>query len=172
MLLDIIKQIGDQFLHPISLANINDPNHPLIYINRPFKELTLYSDEELFGKNCKLLQGPETDSFAVKRISEAINSRSPICQDLINYTKDGKLFYNRLLLIPFREDSKIYCIGLQHLIDKNLYKPIYYLDRLFLEEKALNPLTNLVGIMTFQTPNLQKDISDTLVRIRNFVLSL
>lgn len=168
----IVTDIGDLFLHPITLSNISGEDQPLIYVNKPFRDLTQFENEEIIGKNCRFLQGPLSDKAAVQRIKDAISVRAPICQDLINYKSNGEMFYNRLVLIPFKEADETYYIGLQHEIDEKSFKPIHVLDRLMLEDKALNPLTVLVSLLMTPTPVLEKNLSDTMIRIRDFVLSL
>lgn len=167
-----IETIGDHFHQPITLSNVSLPDQPLVYINRPFTELTKYESQDVLGKNCRFLQGRKSDKESVLRIRNAISNKEPICQDLLNYTSTGEEFYNRLVLIPFKEKDSVFFVGLQHHITEKEFKLKHDLDRMFLEDKALNPLTILVSILMHPHPDQEKNISDTIKRIKDFVLSL
>lgn len=164
--------IGDKFHNPISLSNISAPDQPLIYVNSAFKNLTKYTDDFLIGRNCRFLQGPESDQAGVTRIRAAIKENVPICQDLINYTSEGTIFYNRLVLLPLKEKGIQYFIGVQSVIDKNRFKTSHVSDRMYLEDKVLNPLTIILGQHMMQLPEMEKNLEATFLRIRDFVTSL
>ena len=44
----------------ISIANAQLPDLPLTYVNPAFEVMTGYSLEEVLGRNCRFLQGPDT----------------------------------------------------------------------------------------------------------------
>ena len=65
---------------PFSLA-ISDPtldDNPLVYVSDAFERLTGYSREVVVGRNCRFLQGEDTDPEAVKKIGEAIRNRQEL----------------------------------------------------------------------------------------------
>ncbi|EOA14863.1 hypothetical protein CARUB_v10028188mg [Capsella rubella] len=93
------------------------PDNPIIFASDSFLELTEYSREEILGRNCRFLQGPETDQATVQKIRDAIKDQREITVQLINYTKSGKKFWNLFHLQPMR-DQKVagelqYFIGVQ-----------------------------------------------------------
>jgi len=92
----------DSSQHSISLSDVRRADAPLIYVNRGFENLTGYSNAEVVGRNCRFLQGPETDREVVRQIREAIRSGLPLMTDLLNYRKEGTPFWNRLSLRPVR----------------------------------------------------------------------
>ena len=71
---------------------------PLIYVNSTFLRTTGYDWEEIRGRNCRFLQGPQTDAAAVAAIRTALQSQSAIRIELLNYRKDGTPFRNLLAL--------------------------------------------------------------------------
>nr|AML79340.1 putative LOV domain-containing protein [Microbiota decussata] len=91
------------------------PDNPIIFASDSFLELTEYSREEILGKNCRFLQGPETDRATVKEIREAIDNQMEVTVQLINYTKSGKKFWNIFHLQPMRDQKGEvqYFIGVQ-----------------------------------------------------------
>nr|AAM15725.1 phototropin 1 [Pisum sativum] len=91
------------------------PDNPIIFASDSFLELTEYSREEILGKNCRFLQGPETDPATVRKIREAIDNQTEVTVQLINYTKSGKKFWNLFHLQPMRDHKGEvqYFIGVQ-----------------------------------------------------------
>nr|AML76660.1 putative LOV domain-containing protein [Triglochin maritima] len=91
------------------------PDNPIIFASDSFLELTEYSREEILGRNCRFLQGPETDPSTVKKIRAAIDNQTDVTVQLINYTKSGKKFWNLFHLQPMRDQKGDvqYFIGVQ-----------------------------------------------------------
>ncbi|GJN27888.1 hypothetical protein PR202_gb15950 [Eleusine coracana subsp. coracana] len=81
------------------------PDNPIIFASDSFLELTEYTREEILGRNCRFLQGPETDMATVDKIREAIREQREITVQLINYTKSGKKFWNLFHLQPMRDQK-------------------------------------------------------------------
>ncbi|CAM0152363.1 unnamed protein product [Urochloa decumbens] len=91
------------------------PDNPIIFASDSFLQLTEYSREEILGRNCRFLQGPETDRGTVKKIRDAIDNQTEVTVQLINYTKSGKKFWNLFHLQPMRDQKGDvqYFIGVQ-----------------------------------------------------------
>ncbi|MCO5563403.1 hypothetical protein L7F22_017044 [Adiantum nelumboides] len=79
------------------------PDNPIIFASDNFLELTEYSREEILGRNCRFLQGPDTNRETVKQIRDAIDNDREITVQLLNYTKTGKTFWNLFHLQPMRD---------------------------------------------------------------------
>nr|AML76503.1 putative LOV domain-containing protein [Curio rowleyanus] len=91
------------------------PDNPIIFASDSFLELTEFTREEILGRNCRFLQGPETDQGTVDKIRAAIKEQREITVQLINYTKSGKKFWNLFHLQPMRDQKGElqYFIGVQ-----------------------------------------------------------
>ncbi|XP_040994122.1 phototropin-1-like isoform X3 [Juglans microcarpa x Juglans regia] len=91
------------------------PDNPIIFASDSFLELTEFSREEILGRNCRFLQGPETDPATVRKIREAVDNQTEVTVQLINYTKSGKKFWNLFHLQPMRDQKGEvqYFIGVQ-----------------------------------------------------------
>nr|AML79011.1 putative LOV domain-containing protein [Geranium carolinianum] len=91
------------------------PDNPIIFASDSFLELTEYSREEILGRNCRFLQGPETDPATVRKIRDAIDNQTDVTVQLINYTKSGKKFWNLFHLQAMRDQKGEvqYFIGVQ-----------------------------------------------------------
>lgn len=85
---------------PMLITDPRLPDNPIVFVNEAFSKLTGYARDEILGRNCRFLQGPETDRSDIERVKEAIKRRVPIALDLRNHRKDGTLFWNRIYLAP------------------------------------------------------------------------
>jgi len=56
----------------VTLSDPRVPDQPLIYVNAAFTAITGYPAAEVVGRNCRFLQGPETDRVVVARLRAAI----------------------------------------------------------------------------------------------------
>jgi len=89
----------------ITIADATEPDKPLIYVNDHFESLTGYAEEEAIGRNCRFLQGEDTDPEPVATMRAAIDSEEPVSVELRNYRKDGTEFWNRVTIAPIRSTS-------------------------------------------------------------------
>lgn len=93
---------------PIVITDALQPDNPIVFANDAFLELTGYPREEVIGRNCRFLQGPETDRDEVRRVGEAIAAGESAITELRNYRKDGRTFWNALYVSPvFSDDGRI-----------------------------------------------------------------
>ena len=88
---------------PLTLSDAQAPDQPLVWVNDAFARLTGYSREEALGRNCRFLQGPGTDRAAVRRLREAVRAGKPISEVLLNYRRDGSVFWNRVVISPVHD---------------------------------------------------------------------
>jgi len=87
------------------LSDPNKPDNPLVFVNEAFEMTTGYSFEEAVGRNCRFLQGPDTDPAHVASIRDAVEAGREHAVDILNYRKDGTSFLNRLLMTPIYDDE-------------------------------------------------------------------
>ncbi|XP_047071084.1 phototropin-2-like [Lolium rigidum] len=140
------------------VSDATRPDIPIIYASAGFYTMTGYSAKEIIGRNCRFLQGPETDQNEVSKIRDAVKAGKSFCGRLLNYRKDGTPFWNLLTVTPIRDDNGkvIKFIGMQvevskyteGLSDKRM-RPnelpvslIRYDDRQ--KEKAMSSMTEVV----------------------------
>lgn len=84
----------------ITFADPAQPDMPLVYVNDAFLEKTGYTADEVLGRNCRFLQGPDTRPEAVQRVREAIQNEETAEIEILNYRKYGEPFWNRFLVFP------------------------------------------------------------------------
>ncbi|SFJ42900.1 PAS domain S-box protein [Planctomicrobium piriforme] len=97
---------------------ITDPtldDNPIIYASPGFTRLTGYSADEAFGRNCRFLQGADTDPKSVNRLRKAVRAGEACHVEMVNYKKDGKSFWNELTITPLRdaEGQLTHFVGVQ-----------------------------------------------------------
>ncbi len=86
-----------------TIADARQPDQPLIYANQGFERITGYSIADVMGRNCRFLQGPDTDPSAMAEIRAALAEARPCLVEILNYRKDGSTFWNRLSITPVRD---------------------------------------------------------------------
>jgi diguanylate cyclase (GGDEF)-like protein/PAS domain S-box-containing protein len=77
-----------------------DAGSRIVYVNPAFTRLTGYSAGEAVGKSPRMLQGAETSAEAARAISAAIHSGGAIRRRLLNYRKDGRIFWVEISIAP------------------------------------------------------------------------
>lgn len=79
------------------------PDNPIVYASQGFLNLTGYSLDQILGRNCRFLQGPETDPKSVERIRKAIEMGNDMSVCLLNYRVDGTTFWNQFFIAALRD---------------------------------------------------------------------
>jgi PAS domain S-box-containing protein len=79
---------------------IADDLRNITYANAAFEALSGYSEADMLGRSCSLLQGPQTDARVVQAIRQALAEARPFHGELLNYRKDGTPFWNDLSITP------------------------------------------------------------------------
>jgi len=85
---------------PMLITDPNQPDDPIVFVNGALLDLTGYTEEQLLGHNCRLLQGPDTDPRTVAEVREALREQRAVAVDLLNYKADGTPFWNALYIGP------------------------------------------------------------------------
>ncbi|MBD1586323.1 PAS domain-containing protein [Pseudomonas sp. C2L12B] len=85
---------------PMVVTDPNQADNPIVFANPAFLRLTGYTQQQVLGRNCRFLQGPETDPATLSAVREAIAARREVAVELINYHKDGTTFWNALFISP------------------------------------------------------------------------
>ena len=111
----LFEQAMAQTRMAVCLTDPNQPDDPIIFSNEAFEQLTGYASEDIIGRNCRFLQGPDTDQAQVAKIRDAIRDEDVVVVEILNYRKDGSSFWNTLHLGPiYDEDGKLrYFFGSQ-----------------------------------------------------------
>jgi PAS domain S-box-containing protein len=97
------------------------PDMPVVYVNPMFEAMSGFSSAEMVGRNCRHLQGAETNQPGIAKIRHAISQQTNGYAVLRNFRKDGSLFINELFISPIKDASgKVtHFMGIQHLRDED-----------------------------------------------------
>ena len=96
----LFEHAMEQTRMAICLSDAREPDMPIVFVNQAFEHLTGYDRTEVLGRNCRFMQGPETDPAAVDRIRAALADETVVVVDVLNYRKDGASFWNAVHVGP------------------------------------------------------------------------
>jgi PAS domain S-box-containing protein len=82
------------------LCNPRLPDNPVVACNPAFVELTGYAEQDVLGRNCRFLCGPETEPDLTEQLRQGIAHRTPVMVEILNYRKDGTMFRNGVMIAP------------------------------------------------------------------------
>ena len=97
---DTIIRAVDEAPVGIALSDPSLPDNPLVYVNEAYEGLTGYAAADVLGRNCRFLQGPDTDEEPVREMREAIENDEQVSVELLNYREDGTPFWNQVTIAP------------------------------------------------------------------------
>jgi len=89
---------------PMILTDPRQNDNPIVFANKAFLDLTGYEESEIVGRNCRFLQGADTDRGAVSDLREAVKHREAISLEILNYKRDGTAFWNAVFIAPVFDD--------------------------------------------------------------------
>nr|POE93943.1 phototropin-1 [Quercus suber] len=116
-----LKDALSAFQQTFVVSDATKPDYPIMYASAGFFKMTGYTSKEIVGRNCRFLQGADTDPEDVAKIREALQSGSSYCGRLLNYKKDGTPFWNLLTISPIKDDTGkvLKFIGMQVEVSKH-----------------------------------------------------
>ena len=120
----VLAKILDASINGITLADPDQNDIPLVYVNKAFEVMTGYSFDETVGKNCRFLQGNDKNQPEINMLRKALKEKSSVNVTLRNYKKNGQLFYNQLLIQPLfdNKNNLLYYLGVQFDITEKINK--------------------------------------------------
>ena len=124
MIPQVLAKILDASINGITLADPDQNDIPLVYVNKAFEVMTGYSFDETVGKNCRFLQGNDKNQPEINMLRKALKEKSSVNVTLRNYKKNGQLFYNQLLIQPLfdNKNNLLYYLGVQFDITEKINK--------------------------------------------------
>ena len=89
----------------VTIVDMRLPDQPLVYVNQAFERLSGVAAEEVLGRNCRFLQGPDTDIAAVARMRAAFDAGRECREVLLNHRADGSPWWNECHLAPVLDEN-------------------------------------------------------------------
>jgi PAS domain S-box-containing protein len=150
----------------IAIADMTQPDYPLIYCNQAFEVITGYSRQDVLGRNCRFMQGEGTDPAMVDQLRQAIRQGESCEVVLLNYRKDGRPFWNSLSISPVHDTSGrlTHYIGVQTDVTEAV-EARQRASRQLQEEQLLNGVTQRIR----QALDLNTVLSTTVNEVRHLL---
>lgn len=139
----------------ITIADMSSPDMPLAYVNSAFTRTTGYAIDEVIGRNCRFLQGPDTDPAAVDLLRDAIAKENEVEVEFVNYKKDGTAFINALKMAPVHDPHGrlISFVGIQNDVTEERERAKHEVER-----QRMEALGQMAGGVAHQLNNLLQPI--------------
>ena len=90
----LLAELCDGVRVPITFADPQVADTPLVYVNPAFEEMSGWRAQAIIGRNCRFLQGPETDRTITDEMAHACAKGRSDVFTLLNYRRDGTPFVN------------------------------------------------------------------------------
>ena len=135
----------------ILISDPRRPDNPVIYASPGFTTLTGYARDECVGRNCRFLQGPDTDPASIAALRDSIRDGRPCVVELLNYRKDGTAFWNSIAISPVRDadGQLIHFVGVQTDVTARRQ-----LEAQFLQAQKMEAVGRLAGGVAHDFNNL------------------
>ena len=99
-------QLRDSALAAVSQGvMITSADRLITYINAGFEKITGYCPADILGRSGSFLHGPESDPETLTRIAAAVESGELFHGRILNYRKDGSVFWNELSISPVFDEN-------------------------------------------------------------------
>jgi PAS domain S-box-containing protein len=87
----------------VVICDATQHDQPIVFANAAFTKITGYTAAEAMGRNCRFLQGRDTDRETVERMRRAVAVGRAVTVTLRNYRKDGRTFWNEVSISPLHD---------------------------------------------------------------------
>eukprot|EP00741_Cyanophora_paradoxa_P021751 tig00000241_g20994.t1 len=105
-LLQALASLLAMALSTLLVTNGADDDYRIAFTTPGYQMMTGYSKRELLGKNCRMLQGRDTDRAACRLLKRHLASgERSVLAELVNYRKDGGAFVNLMHIVPIPSPS-------------------------------------------------------------------
>ena len=92
--------------HTTSGVIIADAQGRIEWVNKAWEHISGYRLEEVVGRRPgQFLRGPETNSATARRFSESIRQGQSCYEEILNYAKDGRPYWQILDIEPVRNEA-------------------------------------------------------------------
>ncbi|MEO9573453.1 MAG: PAS domain-containing protein [Tateyamaria sp.] len=130
--------------------------NPIVYVNEAFTRSTGYARSASVGRNCRFLQGEETDKADVDKLRHGIENEQTVTVDIMNYRANGEKYRNRLVVSPLHDDSGNlqYFIGIQkELREGDTDQSVEEINEALIEiqNRVATDLSMVIGMIRHQT---------------------
>ena len=142
----------------VVLTDARAPDNPICFASPSFERLIGYAHDEVVGRNCRFLQGADTDPEVVAELRRAVAAGRDCTVELLNYRNDGTPFWNNVTVSPVRDDTGAitHFVGVQTDVTERRE-----LERQLLHAQKLEAIGTLAG-------GIAHDFNNMLLVIRGY----
>jgi PAS domain S-box-containing protein len=106
--LGALKALVENLPIGVAITDMKVPGVNVLYCNKGFARVTGYQKEESEGRNCRFLQGANTEPVVVSKMVRALRYGKELSVEVTNYRKDDVAFINDLSLTPVHDSNGEY----------------------------------------------------------------
>lgn len=114
--LALLERSVESSTNGVVIVDAQRPDLPIVYVNAAFERITGYSREAALGRNCRFLQGIDTDPATQVQLRKGIKEQRDVHVVIRNYRRNGAPFWNDLYISPVRDEAGVvtHFIGAQN----------------------------------------------------------
>ncbi|QNI04525.1 EAL domain-containing protein [Halomonas sp. SH5A2] len=101
--LKLLERSVESSTNGMIIADAAHADLPIVYVNTAFERITGYTREESLGRNCRFLQGDDTDPETIKQLRRGVADGTEVHVVIRNYRRSGRPFWNDLYVSPVRD---------------------------------------------------------------------
>lgn len=103
--LTLLQRSVESSTNGVVIVDAQRPDLPMVYVNAAFERITGYSRDAVLGRNCRFLQGVDTDPATLARLRKGIEAQRDVHVVIRNYRRSGEPFWNDLYISPVRDEE-------------------------------------------------------------------
>lgn len=103
--LKLLERSVESSTNGVVIVDAQQHDLPMVYVNSAFERITGYSRNEALGRNCRFLQGEETDPNTLNQLREGVAAQREVHVVIRNYRQNGTVFWNDLYISPVRDEN-------------------------------------------------------------------
>ncbi|AQU84318.1 MULTISPECIES: sensor domain-containing protein [unclassified Halomonas] len=114
--LALLKRSVESSTNGVVIVDALSHDLPIVYVNAAFERMTGYPREAALGRNCRFLQGEETDRATLLQLHKGIEEQREVHVVIRNYRRNGVPFWNDLYVSPVRDEQGVvtHFLGVQN----------------------------------------------------------
>jgi len=162
--LQLMERAINSSRNGIIITDATDSDNRVIFANSGFEKITGYSRHQVIGRNCRFLQGKDSDPKALAELRNAIEQGRECNIELQNYRPDGSSFWNELSISPVYNSQGFltHFIGIQTDISDHKQAEVTLLSKSQALAQFSSKLKQLHRITTRLYPSLEARFQDYL----------
>jgi PAS domain S-box-containing protein len=131
-------------------TDAKDPDHPIIFANDSFLDLTGYDRDEVLGQHFNFLLAHVTDAAVLAAIKSEFASHSDHSSEVLYRRKDGSEFWAAMFVSPVKDEAGKTVQHFASLVDLTKHKEEQAHSKMLIEElnhRVKNTLATVQSIV-------------------------